>query len=545
MEKSLPFKVCLVNPPVIAVLEPWYDTPDFGRTALAYLAGYLRAHRDYEIQIIDAKLERLNFKEVIQRLEKIQPDIVGLTAFTNEIKPAAYMAHCVKEKFKDCKTVVGGAHLTAIPKETMLEFPMIDFGVEGEGEETFLELCTALYAQKYNKAEIDFKQINGVHFRENNTLVKAAPRQRILDQDSIPFPAWDLLPSADTYFVQSMRGCPFNCLFCMNPNGRIARKRSVENVMQELRWIIDEFKPKRISFGDELFSVDIQRTHELLQNMAKEGIGEKVKWDVQTHVHYVNAALFEDFKKANVEIVELGVETGDEEMLRKMGKGTNLKLIDEACKAGKAAGVKIGSFFLFGQPNESKESLQKTVDLAVRLNPDLPMFGLMTPYPGTEVAKMAAKEEGGYKLLSTDWDEYNKQIGGAMEFANLSRAQIEWYQIKAYTKVYLYNARYLDFVKFVWNYKEAAWEVLKKIISRNKSIVKEHKKPENYDLVLNGKSNKKPNVNVFVSSRDDWNKTQQRELKRAKLLSPELHKSIRRKKDEKKEDESTGIKSAK
>ncbi|MEX0812887.1 MAG: radical SAM protein [Chitinophagales bacterium] len=537
------FKVCLVNPPVIAVLEPWYDIPDFGRTALAYLAGYLRQFEGFEIKIIDAKFERLNFEQTLEEIKTFQPDIVGLTAFTNEIKPAAYMAHIVKENIKNCCTVVGGAHITAIPKETMQEFPMIDYGVEGEGEETFMELCTALKSRKDYNDEIDFHSINGLLFRENGDIIQNKPRERILDQDSIPFPAWDLLPKADAYFVQSMRGCPFNCLFCMNPNGRIARKRSVENVMEELRWIVDEFKPKRISFGDELFSVDIPRTHQLLQAMAKEGIGKKVSWDVQTHVHYVNKELFEDFKKANVEIVEVGIETGDEEMLRKMGKGTNLKLIESACKAGKEAGVKIGSFFLFGQPNENKESLEKTVNLAVKINPDLPMFGLMTPYPGTEVARMAAKQENGYKLLSTDWDEYNKQIGGAMEFANLSRAQIEWFQIKAYTKVYLYNKRFTDFVKFVWDYKEAAWEVLKKMLLRRKSIVKHHKKPSDYDSVLNVENSRKANINDFVTSRENWNKTQQREMKRAKKASPELHKSIRKKKDDKQK-ESSGLKSA-
>ena len=165
--------------------------------------------------------------------------------------------------------------------------------------------------------------------------------------------------------------------------------------------------------------------------------------------------------------------------------------------------------------------------MAVKINPDLPMFGLMTPYPGTEVARMAANKEGGYRLLSTDWDEYNKQIGGAMEFANLSRVQIEWFQVKAYIKVYLYNKRYRDFISFIWEYRHAAWEVLKKMLLRRKSIVKHNKKPSDYDQVVS--SGKRTEQLAFISSRENWNKTQQRELKRAKKESPELHKSIRKK----------------
>lgn len=509
--KSNKLKVCLINAPVLGVLEPWYDTPDFGRTALAYLAGYLRQFEVFSIQIIDAKLERLNFTQVLDRVRTNTPHIIGFTAFTNEIKPAAYQAAIIKREFPDIVTVIGGVHVTSLPEETLLEFKSFDIGVIGEGEEIFYKLCSAL------KNNTDIQQIPGLVFRKDDKISKTKPAERILDQDTIPLPAWDLLPRSKTYFVQSARGCPLNCIFCMNPNGRVARKRSVKNVIEELNWIISEFNPERISFGDELFSVDMPRAKDLLEAMAENNIGDKVSWDVQTHVQYVDDELFLKFKKAKVERVELGIETGDEITMKKMGKGTSLEKIMKACNAAKSAGVKIGTFFLFGQPDETITTLQKTVDLAVKINPDLPMFGLMTPYPGTEVAKMAAKGEGGYKLLSFDWDEYNKQIGGAMEFANLSRAQIEWFQVKAYLKVYLYNHRYLDLVKFIYAYRNAAWEVLKKIILRRKSLVVRFNKPIDYDASLY--SQNILSLNTFITSRENWKTVQQTEMKRAKLAA--------------------------
>lgn len=504
------FRVSLVNPPVIGVLEPWYDTPDFGRVALAYLAGYLRQFPFFEIQIIDAKLEQLNFEQVLERLKKFNPNLVGFTAYTNEIKPAAYQATLVKKHLPQAITVIGGVHLTALPKETLQEFSAFDIGVVGEGEITFYQLCEAV------RTGTALSAINGLALRQNETIKITPPRQRIADQDSIPFPAWDLLPAAETYYVQSERGCPFSCIFCMNPNGKVARKRSVQNVMDELNWIIKDFKPNRISFGDELFSVDMPRTRLLLDAMIENKIGEQVAWDVQTHVHFVDAPMFRQFKMANVERVELGIETGDEESLRKMGKGTNLDKIMAACDAAKSEAVKIGTFFLLGQPNESMKSLTSTINLAVKLNPDLPMFGLMTPYPGTEVAKMAAKGEGGYKLLTTNWDEYNKQIGGAMEFANLNRRQIEWIQIKAYAKVYLYNNRFLDFAKFVWQYRIGAWEVLKKIILQRSSLQNHlDRKPADYEQLIAG--NYSVAINTLVEARDNWNLYQHQESKRLKL----------------------------
>ncbi|MCF8257363.1 MAG: B12-binding domain-containing radical SAM protein [Flavobacteriales bacterium] len=513
------FRVCLVNPPVIAVIEPWYDTPPFGRTALAYLAGYLRQFDGFEVSIIDAKFERLSFDATMARIAELKPDVVGLTAFTNEIKPAAFLAHLVKMELPECITVVGGPHVTAIPQETLAEFPSFDMGVVGEGEVTFHELCTAL------RSRTELEPVKGIAYRKHGTIMQTAPRERILDQDCIPFPAWDLLPRASTYFIQSVRGCPFNCLFCMNPSGRVARKRSVANVMKELQWVIDEFSPERISFGDELFSVDMQRTALLLDAMADSDIGHRVRWDVQTHVQFVDRPLFRKFKRAGVERVELGVETGDEQSLKGMGKGTTLKMIHCACKAAKDEGVTIGTFFLFGQPNETPESLEKTVDLAVKLNPNLPMFGLMTPYPGTEVASMAAKGEGGYRLLTTDWDQYNKQIGGAMAFAGLSRAQIEWFQVMAYLKVYIYNHRFRDLAAFLWEYRKAGMEVMKKIVFRRNTLTGAQQRPVGYDAFFAGSA--APDMKVMEASRTNWNRTQQRELKRAKELAPELFTSIR------------------
>jgi anaerobic magnesium-protoporphyrin IX monomethyl ester cyclase len=506
-------KVCLINPPVLAVLEPWYDTPDFGRTGLAYLAGYLRQYDGYDIEIIDAKLERLNFQQVKDRVSKFNPSIIGLTAFTNEIKPAAYQAALIKQSFPQIISIIGGVHVTALPEQTMLEFPSFDIGVIGEGEQTLFELCEAI-----QKGRI-LSEIPGIVFRSDFSIQLNSSRERIADQDSIPMPAWDLLPKADTYFVQSMRGCPYNCIFCMNPNGKIARKRSVENVLEELKWILSEFKPKRISFGDELFSVDMDRTHVLLDEMIKHKIGERVFWDVQTHVNYVNEALFVKFKAAKVDRVELGIETGDEETLRKMGKGTKIEQIIAACDAGKKAGVNIGTFLLLGQPNETVESINKTIDIAIKLNPTLPMFGLMTPYPGTEVAKMAAKGEGGYRLLTTDWDEYNKQIGGAMEFANLTRSQIEWLQIKGYLLVYLKNKRFIDLLKFLWEYRIGAWEAFKKVLLKRTYLKEIIQKPKDYDRLIN--SPKPTESSLLVTARTEWQKYQQAELKRGKIMAKE------------------------
>ncbi len=152
-------RVVLVNPPPLAVVEPWYDRPDWGRIALAYLAGWLQRDPAIEVFVVDAKLERLDFSQVQSRVAELAADVVGLTAFTNEIKPAAYTASLVKDVLPDAVTVIGGVHVTALPIQTLEEFSSFDVAVIGEGEQTLEELCSAI------RCGDDLSQVAGLVYR--------------------------------------------------------------------------------------------------------------------------------------------------------------------------------------------------------------------------------------------------------------------------------------------------------------------------------------------------------------------------------------------
>lgn len=513
MHTTNPLKIVLINSPSLGVIEPWMDAPEFGRTALAYLAGYLRQFPEFEVKIIDAKFEKLSFDKVVKRVADFNPHIAGFTAFTNEIKPCAYLAYKIKKNIPGIITVIGGAHVTALPIQTLKEFSSFDIGVIAEGEQTFLELCEGIRKQS------ELNNIAGLVFRDGNNIIQTKARERILNQDLIPMPAWDLLPKANTYWIHTQRGCPFKCVFCMNHNGWIARKASLDRVMDEIEYVIETFHPEWIRFGDELFTVDMNRTMEFLDEFIKRGFGNKVKWDIQTHVNYVNYEMFKKFKQAKCTQIDLGVETGDIELLKKMGKGTDHKKIISAFVAAKKAGVTTGSFFLFGQPNETLESIIDTIKFAVKLNPDVPMFGMMVPFPGTKVAKMAAENKEGYLNLSYDWDEYRKQIGGAVTFANLSRNALEVLQLIGYVSVFLFNGRIIDFFKFLNKYMGEALNLFTKIIRLKNGISHKLVKPKDYEIVLNGI---KISATEMKTSFDEFNNYQKQELHRTKSISPNL-----------------------
>jgi anaerobic magnesium-protoporphyrin IX monomethyl ester cyclase len=505
-------KILLINTPVIAVMEPWFDEPNFVRTSIAFLAGYLREYSDFEVECLDAKFEKLNFNQVLDRVKESNPDIVGFTAFTNEVKPSAYQAALIKKHLPHIITIMGGAHITALPEQTLVEFPSIDIGVFGEGEETLLELCHALN----NNSPLN--NVKGVIYRnDKGDIVKNPERPRILDQDSIPIPAWDLMPPSEMYYIQTIRGCPFNCVFCMNHNGKVARKRSLHLVIEEMEYLIKR-GAKQISFGDELFSVDMPRTHALMDLMIEHKIGERVKWDIQTHVAYVDDELMAKMKKANIYRCEMGVEAGDESALKRMGKAINQEMIIKAFDLARKHNVVAGSFLLIGQPNETVSTIWKTIKLGIKINPAEPMIGTMVPYPGTEVSKMAAKGEGGYKLVSFDWDDYGKQINGSLEFTNLSLRTIKIMQMIGYTLIFLANFRFLDFAKFFWNYRTAAINLFTDTFFNKKQS--KSLKPDDYEELIN--SGNQITFEEMLESRKYWKSVQSEEVKRTKNKMPNL-----------------------
>lgn len=511
-------RVALVNAPSLSIIEPFIDLPDYPRDALAYLAGYVRKFRpDVEIKIFDAKFQRMKFAELHRALAEFKPDVMGLTAQTNEIKPCAYVATKLKRQFPECFTVIGGAHATAIPGATLREFPGFDAVCVGEGEETFLELCNAVD----NRASL--AGIRGVVYRDGERIVSNGTRERILDQDTIPQPAWDLVPRAEAYWVQSQRGCPFNCVFCMNHNGRVARKRSIERVIAELEHLVDEKKAKFIRFGDELFSVDMDRTHQLLDAIIAAGLHRRMEWDCQTHVRFVNDELCRHLKAAGCARVDIGVETGDEQVLRQIGKGTTRKMIVDAANSARKAGLPFGCLLILGHPNETIDSIENSISLAAEINAVVPLISIMIPYPGTEVSRLAAEGKSGYELLTYDWDLYTFKASHAMNFAGLSEAQISRLHLRAYLTVYLRNRRYKDLFNLAReHWRPAMARIGRSFMGKQLAKIQFPYRPADYHEVLSGGS--LATAEDISSGRESWVEYQTVELNRTRT---EKHESLR------------------
>lgn len=451
-------KITLVNPPVKKIVEVFFDKPEYPHISLGYLAGYLE-NKKISCKVIDAKLEGIKNSEVIRRC--IEEDIVGITSLTHEICNAAELAEEIKKVSPNTKIIIGGAHATALPKETMETFPIFDYLVYGEGEETLYELVKAI--DKGN----GFEKIKGIVFKRNNKLIVNEPRIGERELDNLPFPAWHLFPKAKEYPIITARGCPFNCIFCMRAHGKNVRKRSVDNVIKEMQMLAGKYKTNYVYIYDETFTLFKNRTDEICEKMIEYGLNKKFKWEAETRVNCVDLENLKKMKKAGCVLIKLGIEAGNPEILKGTKKGITIEEAENAVRIAKKAKLRTQGLFILGHPNETDKTMEDTINLAVKLNTSTVAFGIMTPYPGTEVYEMAKRGEGGYKLLSLKWEDYNKQLGNALELKSISRKEIEKTQFWGYIKFYFYNLKVWEIIKNVIKNNKLAFAIIKKIFNKN------------------------------------------------------------------------------
>lgn len=457
-------KTVLVLPPAREVLEK-KDTPQYQHIGLAYIAAMLKKN-GLEVKVVDAKLDRLNFAQTIELIKTLKPDILGISAMTHEIDMAARLSEALKPLLPKAFIVIGGVHVTAMPEETLDECPSFDAGIIGESEYTLLELINRLKDKDY-----DLSSIKGIVYRKGTEILLSEPADRIEDINKLPFPAWHQFPNASRYIIITSRGCPFSCVFCMQVSGHKMRKRSAENVIEEMGRVLAEKEPERFLFYDETFTLEKERIYAICDLMIKKGISKRVPWSATTRVDSVDKDILLKMKEAGCDHIEFGVESGDQEILDIIKKRITLKQAGYALGLAKDLGFHTEGAFILGHPNETLSTAYKTIYFAAKLNPDIAQIGIMVPYPGTEVFEMAKKGENGYKILSRRWSDYNKQLGNALELDSLSRSDLEKLQLIGYLKLFVMNRRFIGLFKFIFNYRREASSFIRNYLRKDKKQI--------------------------------------------------------------------------
>lgn len=447
-------KIVLISPALDSGLSEMRE-PHLG---LAYIAAKLLQER-YEVKVIDAKTLQLKTSEVITLALKEQPQIIGITAMTPDILSADTIAKEIKKKLDKVTIIIGGPHATALPRETLLEFPSFDIVIVGEGEFTVFDLIKSLSMGEKKEA---LQNIKGIAFRANGTIVLTPPRERINDLDSLPFPAWQLFPKVSAYPIYATRGCPFQCIFCMRVLGSKVRKRHPTNIIAEIEKNLTAFGSKFFWFSDETFGVDPRWTNELLDLMISRKINERLKWMANSRANLANYDLYLKMRRAGCETLEFGIESGNPNILHNSSKGFTLEHALNAIKVAKKAGLRTGTFFIIGHPYETLSTAWDTIKFAAKVNSTTVSFGIMVPYPGTKIWDMANRKEGGYTYISKNWNDYMKQHGRPLGLASLTPEKLEQLQILAYLVFYLRNMRIGDLITFMRLHRKSIFARMKR-----------------------------------------------------------------------------------
>jgi anaerobic magnesium-protoporphyrin IX monomethyl ester cyclase len=369
----------------------WEAMQPYPPLGTLYAASYLREHR-YEVALFDAMLAESE-EQWAEALDAHQPQYAILYEdnFNYLSKMCllrmreAAMRMIGMAKFRGCTVVLCGADAT--DHYDMYLAQGADYVLIGEGEETLVELL-----DKLSKGA-DTNEIIGLASRQTSNVKR---RPDIADLDQLPFPAWDLVDvekyraiwmKRHDYFSMNMvttRGCPFHCNWCAKPIwGQRYHSRSPENVATEMKWLKETYRPDHIWFADDILGLKpgwLPRFAEAVRaNAALIPFKCLSRADLLTRTGEVDA-----LARAGAQTVWMGAESGSQHILDAMDKGTRVEQIHEAARRLKAVGIRVGFFLQFGYPGETREDIEKTIQLVRDCDPDDIGISVSYPMPGTK-----------------------------------------------------------------------------------------------------------------------------------------------------------------
>jgi radical SAM superfamily enzyme YgiQ (UPF0313 family) len=370
------------------------------------MAAYLR-EGGHEVRIVDFPATKAPYTVTLDSISSFAPDIVGLSAMTIDIFNAHQIATDLKRRDLHATTVIGGAHFTATPVESLERFPHFDCGVVGEGEITLADLM------EKRSDGLGFEHVQGLVWRsESGDIFVNDPRALIEDLDSLPFPAWDLLPGFPDAYPQSplevrrlpaasiitSRGCPHQCTFCdRSVFGSRVRQHSAEYTLGMIRHLKAEYRVKDLMILDDNFLLERKKLNRICDSIVEEGLD--LNWYCLSHIKFMTEDRLKAAKAAGCWIMEVGIESGCERVLKLLNRHTSKEQIAVAVKQAKDVGIKVKGNFIFGLPSETKESLEETISFAKSIDISLFQQNFLTVFPGCELAGNAEE----YGDVERDW----------------------------------------------------------------------------------------------------------------------------------------------
>lgn len=349
--------------------------------AIGTLAAYMMKH-GFKVKVVDEEFGKLtpeNLDTFFVGLE--QPYIIGISVLTAQAARTYYIIDLIKSRYPDCKIVLGGIHVTALPEEGLDHGA--DFVVRGEGERALLSLVNEI------RGEQNWSNVQGISYRVDGKTVNTADGKLIEDLDEIPMFPYELFdnPRYDMGFITSSRGCPYKCSYCSQRlmTGLTFRYRSPERIVQELDILINKYGRDHIVFYDDNFSFKKKRVIEVCEAIVKSGLHKKAGFFIQTRADNLYEEIMPYLKEANFTGVGFGMETAVERLAQVIVKNETVETHKKAITLARKWGLDVSVFMIFGLPTESRaermESLKFVKDWGFRFT----KFNNLIPYPGTKI----------------------------------------------------------------------------------------------------------------------------------------------------------------
>lgn len=386
---------------------------------LAYATGLLD-REGFDVMLIDAPANGMPYADAAQRAARFAPDMIVVDTSTPSIQNDLDIGGKLKE-LTGAFTVLVGTHPSALPKKTLASSKNIDGVAVKEYEYTLLDLARLIEKEGTSPAPESLKGIDGLTFRSGAEIIENRDRAYIENLDAIPFlsEVYKKHLKVEDYFyticqypqvaIFTGRGCPYQCVYCVYPqvmHGHKYRKRSVENLVAEFAYIERELPQVReIFIEDDTFTVDKKRVIEFCKAYGEADLS--ISWVANSRAD-VDLETLKNMKGANCRLLCVGFESGDQSVLDSMKKNLKVEKALRFVEDARASDILVHGCFIVGNPGETKETLETTLDYAKRLGTDTAQFFPIMVYPGTEAYGWAKDND---YLLTEDYSEWNTEDG--------------------------------------------------------------------------------------------------------------------------------------
>lgn len=408
-------KVLMLNPPFLPKYSRQSRSPCVTKGGtfyfpyfLAYAAGATEKS-GIEAKLVDAVANEWSREQAIKFVKEYDPQLIVVDTSTPSIINDMQVTDALKMAMPHAHITLVGTHPTALPEEVLKQCKA-DSVCRGEYDYTVCDLAIALENNR------PLKTIDGLSYKENKKIMHNKPRELIKNLDELPFVSEVYKKhfgdnGIKKYFYASVRwpqvtiltarGCPYNCSFCNSPFKHSYRTRSVENVIEEFKYIQRELPfVKEVMIEDETFPAVKERTIKLCQALIDSRI--KLKWSANARVN-TDLETLKIMKKAGCRLLCVGFESPEQPVLNSIDKKTTKDMQIEFMNNCRKAGILVNGCFILGLLNDTKESIRKTIEFAKQLNCDTAQFYTLMIYPGTEDYENAKKM--GY-LLTEDYSKW-------------------------------------------------------------------------------------------------------------------------------------------